>query len=278
MLNITILTDDMVRQRGLLAEHGLSLWVENGYSQILFDTGQTDVYLLNAAKLGIDLNRVQTVAISHGHYDHGGGLAWFPLEKQRPRVIMHPDAILPKFAVAKNPDEPHRVIGLPWRIEQINHLAELLTYNRSTMQIGENMYLCSGIPAVTDFEPLASNLLVEKNNQLMADLMHDEQILVCTCQKGLAVILGCSHPGVVNCLKFVKLFFAELPIVAIIGGMHLEQADPHRLQKTIDYFLEQDIQKIIPLHCTGQHAVWTMKQALGDRVITACTGDNIMIG
>jgi 7,8-dihydropterin-6-yl-methyl-4-(beta-D-ribofuranosyl)aminobenzene 5'-phosphate synthase len=276
MLSITILTENQVRKRGLLAEHGLSLWIENRNSRILFDAGQTDVYLKNAAKLGIDLNLAQSIVMSHGHYDHGGGLAWYPLEHRRPRVFAHPDAFLPKFAVSNNPEDQHRPIGLPWRPDQINHLSDLLTYNRSTMQIGDNLFLCNGIPAVTDFEPLSGNYLIEKNEQLMPDVMHDEQVLVCTCDQGLAVVLGCSHPGVVNCLKFVRLFFSEIPIRAVIGGMHLEQADPHRLQMTIDYFREQDIQKIVPLHCTGQHAVWTMKQVLGDRVITACTGDKIV--
>lgn len=277
MLSITILTENTVRQRGLLAEHGLSLWIENNCDKILFDTGQSDVYLRNAIKLGIDLSLTESIIISHGHYDHGGGLACFPLESRRPSVFIHPDALLPKFAVSKNLDEPHRAIGLPWKSSELKYLDDRITFNPSTMQIGENMYLCSGIPAVSEFEPLPEKMLVEKNSQLTADMMNDEQILVCTCEQGLVVVLGCSHPGVVNCLIHVQHTFSDRPILAVVGGMHLEQADPERLKMTIDFFRDQNIKKIIPLHCTGQNAIWMMKQSLGDRVITACTGDKIVI-
>ena len=101
MLQITLLTDDSVRKRGLLAEHGLSLWIESDRHKIVFDTGQTDVYLKNAQMLGLDLEQAQAIVISHGHYDHGGGLDWFPLRESGPRVYLHPEATLPKFGLAK---------------------------------------------------------------------------------------------------------------------------------------------------------------------------------
>lgn len=277
MLQITLLTDDSVRKRGLLAEHGLSLWIESDRHKIVFDTGQTDVYLKNAQMLGLDLEQAQAIVISHGHYDHGGGLAWFPLRESGPRVYLHPEATLPKFGLAKNLEEPHRPVGLPWRIDQIKHLDQIVTHNTSTLAIADNLYLCAEIPVVTDFEPVNTSLLVEKNDQVQVDAMHDEQVLVCTCKKGLVVVVGCSHPGIVNILKYVHLFFSEQPIHAVIGGMHLENASPIRLQQTIDYFRQMGITKVVPLHCTGSQAVWTMKQQLGDVVVTACTGDTITL-
>lgn len=277
MLQITLLTEDSVRKRGLLAEHGLSLWIESDRHKILFDTGQTDVYLKNAQMLSLDLEQAQAIVISHGHYDHGGGLAWFPLRENGPRVYLHPEATLPRFGLAKNLEEPHRPVGLPWRIDQIQHLDQLVTRNTSTLAIADNLYLCAEIPVVTDFEPVNTSLLVEKNDQVQVDNMHDEQVLVCTCKKGLVVVVGCSHPGIVNILKYIHLFFSEQPIHAVIGGMHLESASPVRLQQTIDYFRQMGITKVVPLHCTGSQAVWTMKQQLGDVVVTACTGDTITL-
>ena len=113
MLQMTILTDDSARKRGLLAEHGLSLWIESNQDKILFDTGQTDVYLKNAQTLGIDKEKAQAIVISHGHYDHGGGLVWFSLRVKGPQVFLHPEALLPKFGLAKNLKAPHHPVGLP---------------------------------------------------------------------------------------------------------------------------------------------------------------------
>jgi len=149
--------------------------------------------------------------------------------------------------------------------------------NKSTVQVSERLFLCAEIPQTVDFETPSTDFLVEKNELLLPDNMHDEQVMVCRQPQGLVVFLGCSHPGVINSLKFVELFFPDEPIHAVIGGMHLERATPQRLQWTLDYFKALDIKQIIPLHCTGQEVIWQMKKALGDRVLIRRTGEEIKI-
>lgn len=275
MLKITILTENLVRRRNLLAEHGLSLWIEDGAEKVLFDAGQTDVYLHNAKELNIDLTEAHAVVLSHGHYDHGGGLAYFPKEARWPRVFVHPDAFLPKFEKVKDSSEQYKAIGLPWGKGNIDHLEKRLMLNTSTMQIGENMFICSGIPQTTDFESPSAKLLVKKDDQMVVDDMHDEQILVCQREQGLVVILGCSHPGIVNCLKFIQQLFPGKTIQAIIGGMHLENANEDRLWQTMTFFRQLNT-NIVPLHCTGQNVIWQMKHELGERVLIRCTGEEII--
>lgn len=277
MLRIRILTENLVRRRGLLAEHGLSFWIQSGEDKVLFDVGQTDVYLHNAGHLGIDVSLAHAVILSHGHYDHVGGLAHFPKASGWPRVFIHPDAFAPKFSKTDDPRSPYKSIGIPWQKEELAGLEKRLVYNTSTRQVGERMHILTEISKNTDYETPAVELVAEKNGQMILDDFHDEQVLVCQCEQGLVVMLGCGHPGVVNCLQYVRQVFANQPIYSVIGGMHLEKADENRLTQTMDYLQKQPIAKIIPLHCTGQNVIRRMKATLGDRVLIHSTGDKITV-
>ncbi len=280
MLKITLLTENTVRKRDLLAEHGLSLWIEHDRTRILFDTGQTDVYCKNAEALGIDLHTAQAIVISHGHYDHGGGLPDFPQaglpDKALPAIYIHPEAFDAKYSASRQQDEPPRAIGFPWEKQDLNQLGKHLVQSQPIQEIGHNLYLCSGIEATNDFELPQPTILKKVNGQFSPDPMRDEQVLVCTCAQGMVIILGCSHPGVVNSIEQVRKILGDLPVLGVIGGMHLENVSPERLQKTLDYFAKIDLAKIVPLHCTGSRATQAMIKRFGDRIIEAHVGDTVV--
>ncbi len=277
MLKVHILTDDRVRKRGLLSEHGLSLWIEKDDKNILFDTGQTSVYTHNAKMMGINIESVDYVIISHGHYDHCGGLQYIPDSDKVRSVFVHPDAFLKKFA-AVNKDEPSKEIGIPFNI----HNADIpgKNFNRYIAYpclIQRDILLSGEIPADNDFEEAPVGFFMEKDQKIVPDLIQDEQMLIIEDEGELAVFLGCSHPGVINCIQYAKKLKPDRKIKLLIAGMHLDNISRKRLDMTVDYLVQSEIKNIIPLHCTGFTAMCEMKHKLGDRCQLLCTGDTVQI-
>jgi 7,8-dihydropterin-6-yl-methyl-4-(beta-D-ribofuranosyl)aminobenzene 5'-phosphate synthase len=270
-MKIHILTDNTVRKRGLLAEHGLSILIEYKDGSILFDTGQSDVYCKNATHMKLDLRKIDAIVLSHGHYDHCGGLPSFPTAKF-PKIYAHPSAFKQKFAAS--PDlRDYRMIGIPWRLDDYKMIADSMVYVNGITPIMPNVTLCSEIPYTVDFEQEPDGFYFGESGSKQKDLFCDEQVLVID-DGGLFVFLGCSHPGVTNCLRYVAALFPGKSIHAVIGGMHLENVGPQRLQKTIHCFKELKIQKIIPLHCTGLTAAFEIQEQFGDQCLLLKAGDS----
>jgi 7,8-dihydropterin-6-yl-methyl-4-(beta-D-ribofuranosyl)aminobenzene 5'-phosphate synthase len=274
MLKVKILTDDRVRTRSLLAEHGLSLWIEKDDKKILFDTGQTSVFLHNAGKMGISPEKADHIVISHGHYDHCGGLQYLSFDDKAPLVHVHPNAFFKKFA-AVNKEEPSREVGIPFEISSQAWMDDRIVYNKQPEEIEKGILLSGEIPRKCSFEEPPKDFLVEKNGCMEKDIIIDEQMLIIEDEEEIAVFLGCSHPGVINSVKYAQKLMPQKRIKLLVAGMHLENVTPTRLQNTIQSIMDMDIKRIIPMHCTGFGAMCEMKRFLGRRCLTLCTGDVI---
>lgn len=276
MLKVHILTDDRVRKRGLLAEHGLSLWIEKNDKAILFDTGQSSVFCHNAKVLGLSLEKTDYVVISHGHYDHCGGLQNFPYTDKAPAIYAHPDAFLKKF-VSTDKDEPSREVGIPWEISRQDWMKERIIYTRQPLMVEKGILVSGEIPCSSTFEEVPKDFYIEKDGRIMHDMMLDEQMLIIEDDGEIAIFLGCSHPGVINSLKYAQKLFSDKSIKLLVAGMHLENVSPIRLQMTIQHIQDMNIRMVVPLHCTGFGAMCEMQRFLGDSCLICSAGDIIEI-
>lgn len=273
-MKINILTENRARKRGFLAEHGLSIYIESEEANILFDTGQSDVYIHNASAMNVDLQQADCVVLSHGHYDHCGGLVHFPKSLKTPKIYVQKSAFGKRYALNSD-GKTYREIGIPWSLTQQDDIKNHLVYTQVTTKIAPNVFLCGEIPFTTPFEGVPSGFFLGEEKK--KDMLQDEQMLIFNKEEGLYIFLGCSHPGVVNCLQYAKKLFPSKKINTVVAGMHLGSVDPLRLQKTMEYLANSDIQKLVPLHCTGIFAIAAMKHLLGDRCYPLCVGETLDI-
>ena len=275
MLQMQILCDNYVRRSRLLAEHGLSLWIERNGMKILFDTGQTNVWLKNAVTLGIKPESVDAVVLSHGHYDHCGGLRYFPFQNSSAMIFVTPQAFQKKLTLDQN--GAYRDIGMQWKPGDTPESESRIASTDGKTEILPGVWTVGNIGSYNSFESVQDCFFTEKNMQRVPDHMEDEQILVVKDGDGLAVFSGCSHRGVVNCLEHVRACFPGKKIHSFVAGMHLNNESKERVQKTEEYLAQSDLETIIPLHCTGILAAAELKQALGTRCRLGAVGDRIQL-
>jgi len=267
-MKLSILTDNHVEAKGLLAEHGLSVWIETGELRLLFDTGQTDVYHHNAAQMDVHLDDADAIIISHGHYDHGGGLAYLRTRPKTP-VYVGAGALEKKYKTKKHVD-----IGIP----PLPNAPDLsFITNPKHLTIAPGIALHSGIPYTVPFEGTPTGFYTRLNGEIVPDLMADEQMLVITRGDTIDILLGCSHPGIINCLHYAQSLYPGKRIGTVMAGMHLNDADMPRIDETIRHLDAMDVTRVIPMHCTGQRAICRMIHALGDRCRPLCAGQTAEI-
>lgn len=274
-MKITVLTENTVSRRGLLAEHGLSVLVEEGGRRILFDTGQSGVYVHNAERLGISLEGVDAIVLSHGHYDHTGGLSEFPGGVGCP-VYLGGKALEDKWCLAGDGKE-NRCIGVPWR-EDARELERLpLVFTWEQEEIFSGIYLLGQIPTTVPSEMGEKPFRILQNGRYLPDTMEDEQLLVIRTPQGLAVFAGCAHPGILSCVEKVKRAFPGEPLFSLLAGMHLRGCAQERVEETIAGLKEAGFAYLIPLHCTGTLAIARMKMAFGKSCLMAEAGKSFTL-
>lgn len=244
-MKITILVDNNSRiDNYLLSEPALSLYLEVDGKKVLFDCGYSDIFVKNAQRLNIDLSSVDCIVLSHGHDDHTGGLKYLP---EGINLIAHPNIF------DKKVDDNGIEYGCPVSQAQLEDKFNVKLI-KSTHWITKN--LC---------------YLGEIENNSSDDI--DDTALVYNSSKGLIIIVGCSHSGIINIIKYDQKITGEKTIYTIIGGMHLLNMSEQELEFLAKELLSYNINYIYPCHCCDLNAKIKLSKYLNIKEI--CTGDVI---
>ena len=276
-LKITTLIENMPDESGNLAyEHGFSVFVEFEGKRILFDTGQSGAFVKNAEALDINLSTADYVVLSHGHYDHTGGVSTLleVLEKQT-SFYMGEEFFEAKYKLLE--DGSYKYNGNPFEreiLEQREELVKLHYVKNGVTWLTENVVLLKGFDRVTEYEGVNPKFFIKTESGYEQDLFVDEIALGFLTEEGLVLLVGCSHVGIVNILEYVKQKL-QIPVVAVLGGTHLVEADEERLVKTAEALKKHGVKKIAVSHCTGEVGMELLRKEFAEEFVLNNTG-NVM--
>ncbi|MFO1500040.1 MAG: MBL fold metallo-hydrolase [Verrucomicrobiota bacterium] len=256
---ITVLVENSVHRAGLFAENGLSFHIQIGPHSILFDTGQTDFAVRNANTLGVELRTLDAIVLSHGHYDHTGGVPAILAIAPKARVCAHPGVFEMKYS--KRTEGEARFIGMSVTTSQAIRQSPCgFVETRGWTEILTGVFATGAIQRETDYEDTGGPFFLDAACT-RPDPLTDDQAMVIDLGSSLIVLLGCAHAGVINTLYHVARMTGGKRVRAVIGGFHLCSASEERVEQTIAYLRAANLGCLAPLHCTGWPATGQLWQA-----------------
>jgi 7,8-dihydropterin-6-yl-methyl-4-(beta-D-ribofuranosyl)aminobenzene 5'-phosphate synthase len=234
-------------------EHGLSYLIESDGRRILFDTGQSDLFLKNAAVMGVSLEGIDMIVLSHGHYDHGNGLEHLGGGK----LLCHPGCFVKRYRKA---DKSY--IGLKNTKDELEKKFAL-TFSSVPFPVSDKIFFLGEIPRITSFESRTTSFVHADGTP---DFVMDDSAIAIILSEGLFVVTGCGHAGVVNTLIHAKNVTGVDKVYGIMGGFHLKE-DDHQTRETIRYLETNNVTHVLPSHCTTGEALIRFHKTVGVRPV-----------
>ena len=253
MVKIVVLNDDRCNVDNLKHVHGLSLYVNVDNYELLFDLGQEDCFKSNSQKLGINLDNIKCIVLSHGHYDHTDGLVY---ANKKIDIICHPDC-----TIWRQSKRTEKYNGIPYNEEELKEKFNLIM-SKTPYKISKKITFLGEIERIKDFECKEFPSILEDKTD---DIAIDDTGIVIDTEKGLIVISGCSHSGICNTIEYAKKVTGKNDIYAVMGGFHLKKCND-QTQKTIEFMKEINVKKLFLGHCTSDEVCQKFIDELSDNI------------
>ncbi len=275
-MKITIICENTVGRRVGLGEHGFSAFIETGQGNYLFDTGSGHSVVNNSLELNKDLRTIKKIFLSHGHFDHTGGLPEVLKLKGKVDVHAHPDVFLDRIHLIKeNEEEIRKFVGLLYKKRYLELLGANFIFNRDFTEVEKGVFLTGEVPRKTPFEKPDPKLFAEVDGKISQDVFSDDQSLILDSEWGLVLILGCAHSGMINIINYVADRTGKDKFYAILGGTHLDFLTPEQLEESVKILKKMKIERIGVCHCTGMRAAFRLQHEFGDRFFYGHVGSSL---
>lgn len=270
-MRITIVCENSVgRAIPAIGEHGFACWIELDGRHYLVDSGQGLGIINNAQVLGLPLDELSGMVISHGHYDHAGGLDQVLRHNNGLDVYAHPDVFAERYSQGGH---TLRFLGIPQRRELLETLGANFKFTPEFSEIAPNLYVTGCVPRQNDFEVGDKNLVQrDGNGDFEPDPFNDDMAVAMDTERGLVVVLGCAHAGIINTLDHICRQFNRQEVYAVVGGTHLGPVSAQQFDATLQELKRFNIQKLGVSHCTGQARSAQLRDEFGKKFFFGSVG------